>query len=339
MEIQKDIILKPFTTMRIGGPAQYFCIAKNTQDILDALAFAKKESLPIFVLGGGSNLLVSDAGFPGLVIKIEIPEISIEETPNEIFVHAGAGESWDAVVKASVEYGLSGLENLSLIPGTAGAAPIQNIGAYGSEAKDTIASVEAIHIKTGSIKTFSNSECKFGYRDSFFKSKEGKEYIVTKVAFRLVKNGTPNISYKDLALYFAEKKITKPTIAEVRAAVIEIRIKKLPDLSKLGTAGSFFKNPIIAADVFSQLQKKYPDIPKYPAGEGLIKTSAAYLLDKVCGFRGYRDGDAGVYENQALVLVNFGSATATEISALSQKMQKSVLEKTGIVLEEEVVLI
>ncbi len=339
--ILENIPLQEYTTFRIGGPARYFVCAETIEDVRDSLAFAHAKKIPVFILGGGSNILVSDEGFSGLVIKMEIVGIDIDKET----ITAGAGVNWDKLVACTVEKNLHGLENLSLIPGTVGAAPVQNIGAYGAEVKDAIAWVEVLDKESWEMKKLSKEECAFGYRTSIFKKPEGKKYIITRVAFALAKNGKANFEYKDLKSYFAKQEIASPAAHQVREAVIVIRNQKLPDVKKLGTAGSFFKNPIVSKEKLAELLKKFPEIVSFPVSnssyakaseDDFVKISAAWLLDKVCGFKGYREGDVGSYQNQALVLVNFGSASAKDIKSLAAKMSVCALEKTGIVLEQEV---
>lgn len=350
MNVQENIPLKDFTTFRIGGSARYFAVVISIEELKEAAAYAKERSLPIFVLGGGSNILVSDQGFPGLVIKIKIQGIESKEVDhNKVEVIAGAGEDWDQFVGNMVEHGLYGIENLSLIPGSVGAAPVQNIGAYGVEAKDTLSWVEVFNIETGEIEKLTNVQCAFTYRDSIFKKPEGKKYIITRVAFLLSKEGKLSTAYKDVAEYIKNNNVIDLTLQKIRDIVIDIRTKKLPDVKEIGTAGSFFKNPIIPKSTFEELLKQYPELPGYvvvssPAFPkegvgGVYKIPAAFLLDKLCGFKGYRDGNVGVYKTQALVLVNFNGATAKEIFSLSEKMIACVKEKTNIILEREVQLI
>ncbi len=332
MTIEENVPLAPFTTFRIGGAARFFVRAKSVEEVVEAFDFAKKNNLKIFVLGGGSNILVSDAGFDGLVIKNEIKGIAFDEDDCKVTV--GAGENWDELVAVTVEKGLYGLENLSLIPGTVGAAPVQNIGAYGSEVKDTILSVGIYDPEKGVIGVLSAEQCAFGYRDSIFKH-EFKHAVITSVVFKLNKNGAVNIEYKDLKNYFVEHKV-EPTLQNVRKAVVEIRTNKLPDVKNVGTAGSFFKNAIITKEDHAKLLEKYPEIPTFPVDEKKVKVSTAWMIDKICGFKGLRRGAVGIYETQALVLVNFGGGTAAEVQSLAQEMIDSIKEKTGITIEREV---
>ena len=345
MIIKENVSLAPFTTFRIGGAARFFVQVGNVNELKEAVVFAVEKNIPIFVLGGGSNVLISDSGFDGLVIKNEIKGISEEAgagtSSDFVRIIAGAGENWDDLVKYTVEEkGLYGLENLSWIPGTVGASPVQNIGAYGAEAKDTIEWVEVYNPTTAKIEKLSNVDCLFGYRDSIFKH-ERKNDIILRVAFLLKKNGKLSLEYKDLQKYFEERKST-PSLCVVRDAVVEIRKNKLPDLSKVGTAGSFFKNQTILKSEYEKLLEKYPAMPAFPvdqkseSGQEQVKIPTAWILDNVCGFKGLRRGEVGVHENQALVLVNFGNGTAQEIKALADEMITSVKEKTGISIAPEV---
>ena len=337
MTIKENVLLAPYTTFRIGGTARFFVQAKSVAEVIEAVDYAEKNNLKYFVLGGGSNLLISDNGFDGLVIKNEIA--GIVEEGNRII--SGAGEGWDDFVKYTVEEkGLYGLENLSLIPGTVGASPVQNIGAYGIEVKDTIEWIEVYNPKTKAIEKLSKADCNFGYRDSIFKH-ERKGNIILRVAFTLSKNGKLSLDYKDIKNYFANK-LSTPSLCDMRNAIIDIRINKLPDISKVGTAGSFFKNSTIPKNEYQKLLEKYPATPAFPveqksaSGEDQVKIPTAWILDNVCGFKGLRREDVGVYENQALVLVNFGKGTAEEIRALADEMIASVKEKTGISISPEV---
>lgn len=360
MKIQENVLLAPYTTFRIGGAARFFVHAQNVADVEAAVAFAKEgqdeeKHLPIFILGGGSNILVSDNGFSGLVIKNELPGIvedeitDVELAKNNVRIIVSAGEDWDKFVKYTVEEkGLYGLENLSSIPGTVGASPVQNIGAYGVEAKNTIEWVEVYNPATKKVEKLSNIDCRFGYRDSIFKH-ERKSNIILRVAFLLQKKGNISIEYKDLKNYFANH-AGELFPHEVRDAVIKIRTEKFPDLSKFGTAGSFFKNAVIPRADYRTLLKKYPSAPAFlvdssrmiqdPSQEKIedlaVKVPTAWILDKVCGFKGVRRGEVGVFANQALVLVNFGSGTAEEVKKMAEEMIFCARQKTGITIHPEV---
>jgi UDP-N-acetylmuramate dehydrogenase len=331
MKIDKNKSLKEFTTFRIGGPAQFFCAVTTESELEEAVAFAKAGGLEIFILGGGSNILMSDEGYKGLVIKMEIKGISFSGER----VVVKAGENWDEFVQKCVEQGLYGVENLSYIPGTVGAAPVQNIGAYGSEIKDTVDIVRAFDVKEGVFKDFSNTDCHFTYRDSLFKKEIGR-YIITSVTLVLKKEAHINIEYRDLKDYFGDK---KPTLSEVRNAVIEIRKRKLPDVKDFGTAGSFFKNPIIKKEIADDLIAKHPGLPVYPYSHDSVKVSLGWILDKVCGFKGVGKGNVGTYKNQALVLINNGNASAKEIKEFAHEIEKEVFDKTKIKIEPEVLYI
>ncbi len=333
--IQKNVSLKEYTTFRIGGAADFFSIVTNEDELIEALNFSKKNKIPFFVLGGGSNLLVADEGYRGIVIKMNMKGVSYEENGNDVKVTAHSGEDWDKFVEETVEKGLYGLENLSYIPGTVGASPVQNVGAYGSEAKDTIDSVYALDVKNDEYVTLSNAECKFAYRDSLFKHNPGR-YIVISVTFNLKKKGKLNIEYKDVKEHFAFKKIAEPTLKQVREAVVEIRQRKLPDIKHYGTAGSFFKNVIVPKAQAQELLERYPEMILHPVNDKKVKVPIAWVLDNLCGFRGVKKGNVGTYKNQALVIINLGDATAAEIIALAQKMVDGVYEKTGIEIEPEV---
>lgn len=329
----ETISLAEVSSFKIGGRASVIRISKK-EDIKDAVAKANENGAPIFILGGGSNVLFPDSGIDAVVIKVENKGIKEDE---EGVVTAEAGEEWDSFVAWTLSHGYYGLENLSGIPGTVGGAPIQNIGAYGVEVKDLIKSVEVFDIKNSRIRVLPNAECHFGYRTSLFKTEAGKRYIVTAVTFRLSTTPKIKIDYKDLTQYFSNNQ--DPTPQEVRDAVIKIRGGKFPDLSTHGTAGSFFKNIICEASLADGLKDKYPDIPVFDAGGDKNKISTAYILDKICGLRDFRRGNVGLYTNQTLVVVNYGGATSLEVRNFIAEIKLIVKEKTGIDLEEEVVIL
>jgi UDP-N-acetylmuramate dehydrogenase len=316
-------------------------VATSVEILQGAITWASQHTMPVFILGGGSNVLISDKGFNGLVIKIEITGVATKNLSDTIFeVVAGAGENWDEFVGSMVAQNIFGLENLSRIPGTVGAAPVQNIGAYGVEVKNFVSWVEVFNKETLTLEIVNNDQCQFNYRDSIFKKPEGKKYVITRVAFLLSSEPNLQLEYKDIVNYITEHNIAELTLQKVRDIIIDIRTKKLPDLKLYGTAGSFFKNPIIWTSHYKELVQQYPEMPFFPMDdEHMVKIPAAWLLDKLCGFKGYREGNVGIYQNQALVLVNFGNATAEEIFRLSEKMIKCVEEKTKIKLEREVQII
>ena len=405
IRVREEVSLKELTTLKIGGKARFFCSASTEEELKQAFLFAEKKRLPIVVLGGGSNVLISDDTIEALVVKIEMqgvtwkeekssippfaakwgtPPLTKEESDSPfskgstptggkdfVLVTAGAGESWDALVAKSVMRGLWGIENLSGIPGTVGAAPIQNIGAYGTEVKEVIEWVEVLDTKVGTVQKLSPTECLFEYRDSIFKQPKGKHFIVSRVALRLRKEGTPNLEYKDLKNYFtssfspslegeikegvhptsilpSKEGRKKPTLTEIREAVLAIRAGKFPDLNTHGTAGSFFKNPVISKEKFDELKKKYPDLPGFPCTRfdlgsrtrsNLVKVSLAWILDKICNLEGYRKGNVALFERQPIVLVQNGAASSEEIHAFAKEVIRQVQEKTGIEVEWEVAFI
>jgi len=336
MNIQEHVPLAPHTTFRIGGPARYFCLVHTETELHDAVAFAQAKKLRVFILGGGSNVLVSDAGFNGLVVKMEFRGIEIKGDR----VSVAAGEMWDDVVEKTVSSGLFGLENLSAIPGTVGAAPVQNIGAYGADVSAFVENVHALDTTTMKFDDLTNAQCAFGYRDSVFKREKGR-YVITRVDFKLMTEPHINIEYRDLKEYFERKgydtvSAAKISPKDVRDAVTDIRWGKLPDWKLWGTAGSFFKNPIIPLQKFIELKQKYPDLPGFPEEDGRIKISLAWILDHVCGKRGLTQGNVGTYGKQALVIVAKPGATAEEVVRLSQEMINCVKENTGIEIMAEV---
>jgi UDP-N-acetylmuramate dehydrogenase len=333
---QENELLAPYTTFGIGGATRYMMTIGSLEELREAAAFAIQKNSVIVVLGGGSNMLVSDNGFEGLVIKNEIKGIVEKKEGDTVFVEAGAGESWDDLVAYAVQRGYGGLENLSAIPGTVGAAPIQNIGAYGVEVKSVIESVKVFDPFLGQEKVFSNADCAFSYRDSMFKHPDGKHLIVTSVVFRLSASFVPNLSYKDVKEYFAARNNTTPSIQEVRDAVTEIRRGKFPDLSEVGTAGSFWKNPIVSVAFFEKLATRYPDMPSFEAGEGLRKIPLAWILDRVCKLKGYAYGKARLFERQPLVVVAEKGASFYDVQACAEHVEDVVLETTGIDIEKEV---
>jgi UDP-N-acetylmuramate dehydrogenase len=333
MKIKENILLKNFTTLRIGGEARYFAVAKNEDDLRELFAFAKGRKLPIFILGGGSNLLVSDHGFHGLIIKNEIKGIKFtDQVDNKVILEVGAGEILDDVIILSVLRKLSNLENLSGIPGTVGGAAVQNAGAYGVELADCIISVEGLRLENGKKFVFKKGDCQYGYRDSLFK--KNKKYIITNLTLELNKNQAFKLDYAGLKNLLKGRR--EINVEEVRQAVLQIRAEKLPDWHKLGTAGSFFKNPVILSEKFKELKENYPDLPGFVEPKGKTKISLAWILDNICHLKGYRVKDAGLYDKQPIVLVNYGASTSLEIISFTDEIKKIVNEKIGIEIEEEV---
>jgi UDP-N-acetylmuramate dehydrogenase len=336
MQIQQNISLKPYNTFGIDVRAKHFATFESSDDLNFIFNQNNLKNLPKMVLGGGSNmLLVRD--FEGLILKNNCRGIEIiKVTENEVFVKANGGENWHEFVLWCLEHNFGGVENLSLIPGTVGASPIQNIGAYGVELKDVFYELSTYHIPTQKIEIFNTENCQFGYRESIFKNTEKGNYIILSVTFRLTKNKHYlNLSYGDIQTVLDRKNIKIPTIQAISEAIIEIRSSKLPDPAKIGNSGSFFKNPEIEATQFADLKLKFPNIIGYPLPNGTVKVPAGWLIEQ-CGWKGKRIGNTGSYAQQALVLVNYGNATGEEIWALALQIQDSVKVKFGILISAEV---
>jgi UDP-N-acetylmuramate dehydrogenase len=333
IEINKS--LKEFNTFGIDQKTSFFIKIKSVSQLQDFFAKDEFKSTKKLILGGGSNILLLN-DFDGVVIKIEIPGVKIvEENETSITIKVGAGVNWHQLVLHCVDNNWGGLENLSLIPGTVGAAPIQNIGAYGVEIKDTFESLEALNIETLKIEVFEKQRCDFGYRDSIFKQQAKGKYVILNVFFKLLKNNNLNLEYGAIKDTLTEMGIEKPTLKDVSNAVIAIRQSKLPDPAQIGNSGSFFKNPEVPTAILEHLKKSFPDIPSYLVNDTMVKIPAGWLIEKA-GWKGYREGDAGVHVKQALVLVNYKNAKGQDIKNLSEKIQKSVLEKYGINILPEV---
>ncbi|MBI5004641.1 MAG: UDP-N-acetylmuramate dehydrogenase [Candidatus Lloydbacteria bacterium] len=336
MDIKENEAMALHTTFRIGGPARYFCEVSNEAELKEALLFAEKQAVPFFVLGGGSNILVSDKGFPGLVIKMRLRGKEYADDGSFALVIAQAGESWDSFVEDTVTRGLCGIENLSAIPGTVGASPVQNIGAYGQEVKDTIEWVEVFDPSTKEIRQLSNAECAFAYRQSIFKKRENKQLIVLRVAFRLSNDARPHTRYPGVSEHLLKKGITNPNAMHMREAIMSIRMSKLPDIRETGTAGSFFKNPLLPKEHSHIFKNLFPEAPLYPHTETHDKVSAAWLIKKIGGEKRFRRGDAAVYVRQPLVLVNHRNATAKDMFSLACDIQSHIKKEIGIELSFEV---
>jgi len=333
MRIYKNISLKRYNTFGVDYMADTIIHARTEKEARTLLRREISWKKPLMILGGGSNILFTD-NYRGTIMIPELKRMITEEIEGEhIIVSAGAGIEWDRFVEWSVALGFCGLENLSGIPGSVGAVPVQNIGAYGIEAKDYIINVRAIDTDSGKVKIFNNEECKFGYRTSIFKTSFKGGYLITRVYFRLNLNFNPNLEYGTLRQYL--EKAGKPTLRKVREAVLKIRQSKLPDPEVIGNAGSFFKNPLVTKKITARLLKENPGMPVYDDPSGKKKLAAGWLIEQ-CGWKGKRIGDAGVHDQQALVLVNHGNATGKEIFDLSEKIRKSVKTKFRINLEREV---
>ena len=334
MQIQENISLLPFNTFRIAVNAKYFVEVKNIAELQSVLASDICKQNELLVLGGGSNLLLTK-DFDGLVIRLGIRGITVCEQDGEVFVEAGAAEVWNDFVLYCVAQNFAGLENLTLIPGTVGASPVQNIGAYGVEIKDTFHSLLAIEIATGEVKVFDKAACKFDYRESIFKSELKNKYIIASVVFKLQKNAALKLSYGAIQEELKNRGIERPSIKDVSDVVAAIRVAKLPDPSTIGNSGSFFKNPIISASLFQQLVSEFPAIVHFPLADGQEKLAAGWLIEQ-CGWKGKQIGNAGTWKNQALVLVNFGGASGKEIYDFSELIIQSVKAKFGVELAREV---
>jgi UDP-N-acetylmuramate dehydrogenase len=341
--IKENVALAPFTTFRIGGPARYFIEAATEDAILDAIQFAKEKKLSVFILGGGSNLLVADEGFPGIVIKIGITGIEWERDQDRTLVSVGAGEDWDYVVSVCVDRNLAGVECLSGIPGSVGGTPVQNVGAYGQEISEVLRNVRAYDRETDRVISLSREQCQFEYRSSMFNTAARDRYIVLRVTYSLVVDGPPATRYPDVQREF-ERVPEPPTLADVRQAVRRIRARKAMLLtegdSDCRSAGSFFKNPILAETEFTELQSLAgPELPRYGAGAGQVKTSAAWLIEHAGFSRGYSIGPAGISTKHTLALVNKGGAAARDILRLADEIRRRVQDQFGVRLIPEPVFV
>lgn len=323
------------TTFGVGGPARYFAAAKTAEDLGTARQFAAEKNIPFFILGGGSNILMADEGFLGLVVKIEFGGIAVAQDGEQYRLTASAGEDWDGMVAHAIQNNLWGIENLSGIPGTFGGAIVQNIGAYGQAISEVVDWVEAWDAKTNEVIRMSPDACAFEYRDSAFK--HDGNLVVVCAALKLSKTPHPNLSYRDLDAYFRQR---QPDLSEIRSAVLTIRKDKFPDLKAEGTAGSFFKNPMLPRETAQLLQRKYPDMPLFDMPETAnMKVPLAWLLDKILHLNGFRLGKARLFENQPIVLVADKGATAAEVRALAEHVRVHVRTHFGFEIEEEVKVI
>ncbi len=335
MEVEEHVPLSSLTTFRIGGPARYLLTLEQAEELPDALAFARREALPIIPLGGGSNILASDGSIQAVFVRLRAKRVDIQDDGNTAVLSADAGAVWDDIVRDAVERELWGIENLSAIPGTMGAAVVQNIGAYGAALSDTLTRVDAFDLETGVFRSFQKDACRFGYRASLFKE-ERDRYFVTRVTLVLSKTPAPNISYRDLRARFAG---AVPRLPDIRAAVTEIRRGKFPPLTSFGTAGSFFLNPIVRSEDIATLSARFPGMPFFPLPEGGMKLPLAWILDRALNLKGLREGNAFLWEAQALVIATEPGARATDIVALASRVSEIVLEKTGIAITPEVRLL
>lgn len=348
MLLQENVALAPLTTFKIGGPARYFVEAGSIGEVQEAVAFARAKQLPLFVLGGGSNLLVAEAGWPGVVLKIAIADIERKSSGDKDKAHfeVGAGESWDRFVSHAVTAQCAGVECLSGIPGSVGGTPVQNVGAYGQEVSETIESVQALDLKDGQLREFCAEACGFSYRSSIFNTTEIGRFIILRVTYALTPGGEPRVTYADLKRHF-EGRETTPNLAEVREAVRHIRARKgmliVPGDDDCQSAGSFFKNPVLSEAQHEELKNRASarglHLPSYPALEMRKKVSAAWLVEHSGFTRGYGFGHVGISRKHALAIVNRGGATASEVIALKEQIQHRVDEIWAVRLEPEPVMV
>jgi UDP-N-acetylmuramate dehydrogenase len=348
MRVQQNVALAPFTTLGIGGPARWFLVAEREEDVVEAVAFAREREVPLFVLGGGSNLVVRDQGFPGAVLRIEIPGVHAAPSgePGDataVLLQSGAGENWDALVQHAVTRNLAGMECLAGIPGTVGGTPVQNVGAYGQEVSETIAAVRCFDTERDAFVELSNADCQFGYRTSVLNTSARGRYIVTRVDFRLQQGGPPALKYADLRKHFGDG--AAPSLTSVAEAVRTIRRSKGmvidPADADSRSAGSFFRNPIVPGDrlAFIAAASGIETPPHWPAGSGRIKLPAAWLVEQAGFGRGYAMGRAGISSRHTLALINRGGATAAELLALRDRIITGVQQRFGVELEQEPVLL
>ena len=346
MVITENVPLAPLTTLKVGGPARYFIEAMSTAEVSEAVEFSRSRNLPLFVLGGGSNLVISDAGWPGLVLKIGITGINHRHGHDEVIFEVGAGEDWDKFVGMVVAHNIAGLECLSGIPGSVGATPVQNVGAYGEEVANAIESVVVLDLKDGQQRELAKEECAFSYRTSIFNTSARGRYIILQVNYSLEHGGEAYIAYADLKKYFAGWN-KKPTLANTRDAVRKIRAGKgmliVPGDEDCRSAGSFFKNPILSTDAYERLATraaaKNLQVPSYPALATQKKISAAWLVEHSGFSKGYGNGSVGISRKHALAIVNRGNATAADVVAFKEDIQQRVDEIWGVMLEPEPVFV
>lgn len=346
MLLQENVALGPLTTMGVGGPARFFVEASSAAEVQEAVQFAKSRNLSLFVLGGGSNVIVSDVGWPGLVLKVSILGINHRHGHGKAYFDAGAGEDWDGFVATAVQHHCAGVECLSGIPGSVGGTPVQNVGAYGQEVAETIDSLVALDLKSGEEEEFENAECRFAYRTSIFNTSERGRYVILRVTYALTHDGKPRIEYADLKKHFAATS-GEPTLTQVREAVRQIRASKAmlitPGDEDSRSAGSFFMNPVLSASEFGALKQRAAarnlEIPSYPALEAQRKVSAAWLVEHSGFAKGYGNGRVGISRKHALAIVNRGGASASEIIALKNEIEHGVEEEWGIRLQPEPVFV
>ena len=343
--MKTDVNLQPYNSFGFDAMAKYFVEIKAVNELQTLIENGALKNHETLILSGGNNILFQDEVYDGLVVYINTKGIEIlRENEDEVVVRAQAGEDWPDFVRFTVNKGWHGLENLAHIPGKVGAAPVQNIGAYGMELKDSFLRCEAIELATGDKRVFTKEECHFGYRESIFKSELKGQYIITSVDFLLKKNAPLHLEYGNIKTYLEQNGVEDPTLQQLHDTICAIRDAKLPDVKQIGSAGSFFKNPVIEREQFEALQKDYPNIPYYPDANGMVKVPAGWLIENsgpstssgTLSWKGWRDEHVGVYEKQALVLVHYVGGTGQDIVQLAQRIQNSVEEKFGIRISPEV---
>ncbi|GFM87948.1 UDP-N-acetylenolpyruvoylglucosamine reductase [Pseudomonas cichorii] len=333
LQVQSGVSLKPFNTFGVDVQAQLFAEARDDQEVRQALAYSAEHAVPLLVIGGGSNLLLTD-DVQALVLRMASRGIRvIREDCAQGIVEAEAGEPWHPFVQSCLELGFAGLENLSLIPGTVGAAPMQNIGAYGVEIKDVFHSLTALDRQTGELREFSLEDCRFAYRDSVFKQQPGR-WLILRVRFTLRRTPSLHLEYGPVRQRLDEMGIKEPSPFDVSRVICAIRSEKLPDPAVLGNAGSFFKNPLVTAEQSETIKRNYPGVVGYPQADGRVKLAAGWLIEQA-GWKGFREGDAGVHALQSLVLVNHGQATGLQLLSLARRIQADITERFGVELEME----
>ncbi|UUD64775.1 UDP-N-acetylmuramate dehydrogenase [Pseudomonas seleniipraecipitans] len=331
--VQSAVSLRAYNTFGVDVAARYWAEASDDAQVRQALDAARDRQVPLLVLGGGSNLLLT-ANVEALVLRMASRGIRVvADDGQRVEIEAEAGEPWHGFVLWTLQQGFAGLENLSLIPGTVGASPVQNIGAYGVELKDCFVGLTALDRQSGEIREFDLQDCAFAYRDSRFKRESGR-WIILRVRFALERNASLHLDYGPVRQRLAEQGIEAPSASDVSRAICAIRSEKLPDPAVLGNAGSFFKNPLVPAELAQRLQQQHVDLVAYPQADGQVKLAAGWLIEKA-GWKGFRDGDAGVHRLQALVLVNYGHATGQQLLGLAQRIQADIAERFGVSLEIE----
>jgi UDP-N-acetylmuramate dehydrogenase len=348
--VRENVPLAPMTTFGIGGPARYFAEVTTTEALIAGVEWARAASVPLFVLGGGSNILVADTGFRGLVLRVSIRQVETRIEDDDVVVTAGAGEEWDSLVARCVHSNWAGFECLSGIPGRIGATPIQNVGAYGQETSETLTSVQALDLTTATLVELSAGECEFGYRASRFKTRDRARFIITRVSYRLGTNAKPAIRYAELEKYLAERGLNDPALADVREAVLAIRRRKAmvidPNDIDSRSAGSFFVNPTVTREdcerikhVAGRLIGGSGAMPTFPAADDKVKLSAAWLIERAGINRGYVHGNVGTSTKHALAIINRGGGTSREVLELKEMIQERVLDQFGVALTPEPIFV